>query len=64
MCLVVYGGYFTEPDSMTKCGRAFVGATAGKYSGFGKDILLGSCLVITTMDIEEINSDRDNSWLT
>ena len=28
-------GISTEPDSM-KCGRAFVGATAGKYSGFGQ----------------------------
>lgn len=50
----------TEPDSMNNAAERLLGLTPGQIQELSKDILFGQLrLVIATMTIEEINSDRD-----
>lgn len=50
----------TEPDSMNNAAERLLGLTHGQIQELSKDILFGQLrLVIATMTIEEINSDRD-----
>ncbi len=50
----------TETDSMNTAAERLLGLTAGDIQELAKDILFGQLrLVIATMTIEEINSDRD-----
>ncbi|MDZ4682604.1 MAG: SPFH domain-containing protein [Saprospiraceae bacterium] len=50
----------TEPDSMGNAAERLLGLTADQIQELSKDILFGQLrLVIATMTIEEINSDRD-----
>lgn len=50
----------TEPDSMNAAAERLLGLTHGQIQELAKDILFGQLrLVIATMTIEEINSDRD-----
>ena len=53
-------GISTDPDSMTNAAERLLGLTIDNIQGIATDILFGQLrLVIATMDIEEINSDRD-----
>ncbi len=53
-------GITTEPDSMTNAAERLLGLTTENIQNIATDILFGQLrLVIATMDIEEINSDRD-----
>lgn len=50
----------TEPESMTNAAERLLGQTKENIQNLATDILFGQLrLVIATMDIEEINSDRD-----
>ena len=50
----------TEPDSMGNAAERLLGLAPEQIQEQFKDILLVNwCLVIATMTIEEINSDRD-----
>lgn len=50
----------TEPDSMINAAERLLGLSMEQIQELSKDILFGQLrLVIATMDIEEINSDRD-----
>ena len=50
----------TEPDSMTNAAERLLGLRLENIQNLAQDILFGQLrLVIATMDIEEINSDRD-----
>ncbi|MDX2136298.1 MAG: SPFH domain-containing protein [Saprospiraceae bacterium] len=50
----------TEPDSMNNAAERLLGLTPADIQELSKDILFGQLrLVIATMTIEEINSDRD-----
>ncbi|MBX2931740.1 MAG: flotillin family protein [Chitinophagaceae bacterium] len=50
----------TEPDSMNNAAERLLGLTPDQIQELSKDILFGQLrLVIATMTIEEINSDRD-----
>ncbi len=50
----------TEPESMNTAAERLLGLTAEQIQELSKDILFGQLrLVIATMMIEEINSDRD-----
>jgi flotillin len=50
----------TEPDSMNNAAERLLGLTPNEIQELSKDILFGQLrLVIATMTIEEINSDRD-----
>ncbi|HLP28780.1 MAG TPA: SPFH domain-containing protein [Candidatus Didemnitutus sp.] len=50
----------TEPDSMNAAAERLLGLTSEQIQELAKDILFGQLrLVIATMTIEEINSDRD-----
>jgi len=50
----------TEPDNMTNAAERLLGLTTDDIRSIATDILFGQLrLVIATMDIEEINSDRD-----
>jgi flotillin len=50
----------TEPDSMNTAAERLLGLTPEQIQELSKDILFGQLrLVIATMTIEEINSDRD-----
>ncbi len=50
----------TEPDNMNTAAERLLGLTAEQIQELAKDILFGQLrLVIATMTIEEINSDRD-----
>lgn len=50
----------TDPESMTTAAERLLGQTAGQIQDLARDILFGQLrLVIATMSIEEINSDRD-----
>jgi len=50
----------TEPLTMTNAAERLLGMQRNEIAGLAKDIILGQLrLVIATMDIEEINSDRD-----
>lgn len=53
-------GISTESDSMTNAAERLLGQRLEYIQDLAKDILFGQLrLVIATMDIEEINSDRD-----
>jgi flotillin len=50
----------TEPDSMNNAAERLLGLMPEQIQELSKDILFGQLrLVIATMTIEEINSDRD-----
>ena len=50
----------TEPDTMNTAAERLLGLTSDKIQELAQDILFGQLrLVIATMTIEEINSDRD-----
>lgn len=53
-------GISTEPDSMNNAAERLLGLSANEIQELARDILFGQLrLVIATMSIEEINSDRD-----
>ena len=53
-------GISTEPESMTNAAERLLGLSIEDIRNIATDILFGQLrLVIATMDIEEINSDRD-----
>ena len=53
-------GISTEPENMTNAAERLLGLTIENIQNIATDILFGQLrLVIATMDIEEINSDRD-----
>jgi flotillin len=53
-------GISTEPDNMTNAAERLLGLTTDQIQNIATDILFGQLrLVIATMDIEEINADRD-----
>ncbi len=53
-------GVSTEPETMTNAAERLLGLPTDSIQGIATDILFGQLrLVIATMDIEEINSDRD-----
>ena len=53
-------GISTDTDSMTNAAERLLGLTTDDIRNIATDILFGQLrLVIATMDIEEINSDRD-----
>ena len=53
-------GISTEPEVMTNAAERLLGLTPDEIRGIATDILFGQLrLVIATMDIEEINADRD-----
>ena len=53
-------GISTEPDSMNNAAERLLGLTSTEIQELARDILFGQLrLVIATMSIEEINSDRD-----
>ena len=53
-------GNSTEPENMTNAAERLLGLTIENIQNIATDILFGQLrLVIATMDIEEINSDRD-----
>lgn len=53
-------GISTEPGVMTNAAERLLGLTQADVSNLAKDIIFGQLrLVVATMDIEEINSNRD-----
>jgi len=53
-------GISTEPEVMTNAAERLLGLTTDNIQNIATDILFGQLrLVIATMDIEEINADRD-----
>jgi len=53
-------GISTEPENMTNAAERLLGLSTDDIRNIATDILFGQLrLVIATMDIEEINSDRD-----
>lgn len=53
-------GISTEPGVMDNAAERLLGLTQGDISNLAKDIIFGQLrLVVATMDIEEINSNRD-----
>ena len=53
-------GISTEPECMVAAAERLLGQTAGQIQELARDILFGQLrLVIATMSIEELNSDRD-----
>ena len=57
-------GISTEPDNMTNAAERLLGLSLENIQDLARDILFGQLrLVIATMDIEEINSDRDKFLL-
>lgn len=53
-------GISTEPGTMTNAAERLLGLSQGDISNLAKDIIFGQLrLVVATMDIEEINSNRD-----
>ena len=57
-------GISTDIDSMTNAAERLLGLSLENIQDLAKDILFGQLrLVIATMDIEEINSDRDKFLL-
>ena len=53
-------GISTEPDVMTNAAERLLGLSTDSIQSIATDILFGQLrLVIATMDIEEINADRD-----
>ena len=58
-------GISTEPESMTNAAERLLGQNTHNIQNIATDILFGQLrLVIATMDIEEINADRDKFWPT
>lgn len=57
-------GISTEPGTMQNAAERLLGLKMNEVQELAKDIILGQLrLVIATMDIEEINSDRDKFLL-
>ncbi|MDR1897641.1 MAG: flotillin family protein [Prevotellaceae bacterium] len=57
-------GISTEPDNMINAAERLLGLSMENIQDLAKDILFGQLrLVIATMDIEEINADRDKFLL-
>jgi len=57
-------GISTEPENMTNAAERLLGLSRDSIQELARDILFGQLrLVIATMDIEEINSDRDKFLL-
>nr|MDA3892694.1 SPFH domain-containing protein [Salinivirgaceae bacterium] len=53
-------GISTEPGTMTNAAERLLGLSQADISNLAKDIIFGQLrLVVATMDIEEINSNRD-----
>jgi flotillin len=53
-------GISTDPDNMINAAERLLGLSISNIQDLAKDILFGQLrLVIATMDIEEINADRD-----
>ena len=53
-------GISTEPENMTNAAERLLGLSIDNIQNIATDILFGQLrLVIATMDIEELNSDRD-----
>ncbi len=53
-------GISTEPENMTNAAERLLGLSVDSIQNIATDILFGQLrLVIATMDIEEINADRD-----
>jgi flotillin len=53
-------GISTDPDTMTNAAERLLGLTTANIQNIATDILFGQLrLVIATMEIEEINADRD-----
>ena len=53
-------GISTDPENMTNAAERLLGLSIANIQDLAKDILFGQLrLVIATMDIEEINADRD-----
>ena len=53
-------GISTEPENMTNAAERLLGLSVSNIQNIATDILFGQLrLVIATMDIEEINADRD-----
>ncbi len=53
-------GISTEPGVMTNAAERLLGLEMGQIQELAKDIIFGQLrLVVATMDIEEINTDRD-----
>ena len=53
-------GISTDPDCMTAAAERLLGQTAAQIQELARDILFGQLrLVIATVSIEELNSDRD-----
>ena len=53
-------GISTEPGTMTNAAERLLGLSQSDISNLAKDIIFGQLrLVVATMDIEEINSNRD-----
>ena len=53
-------GISTDPENMTNAAERLLGLSISNIQNIATDILFGQLrLVIATMDIEEINSDRD-----
>ena len=53
-------GISTEPENMTNAAERLLGLSVDSIQNLATDILFGQLrLVIATMDIEEINADRD-----
>ncbi len=53
-------GISTDPENMTNAAERLLGLSLENIQDLAKDILFGQLrLVIATMDIEEINADRD-----
>lgn len=58
-------GISTEPGVMQNAAERLLGLQLGEIQELAKDIILGQLrLVIATMDIEEINADRDKFLLS
>ena len=57
-------GISTEPENMTNAAERLLGLSRDSIQELARDILFGQLrLVIATMDIEEINADRDKFLL-
>ena len=58
-------GISTEPGIMTNAAERLLGLSQDDVSNLAKDIIFGQLrLVVATMDIEEINADREKFLTT
>jgi flotillin len=53
----------TEAESMNTAAERLLGLSPEQIQELAKIFFLTIALVIATMTIEEINSDRDKSWI-